>query len=153
MVLSPTQLGSCTPPSEYPHTWSLHAHGHLTVHLHPHPNLSHAPRSFNSPDSQSDPHPWGLGGPPSPACSHDPDLSELGSSLLLLHATVGHEVVKHFSCRAEAEWVRRGMGGGTESRAGRGEASPALAYSITRYSVFSVSITSKSFTAMARGWW
>lgn len=36
---------------------------------------------------------------------------------------------------------------GAVGRAGR-EASPALAYSITKYRVFSVSITSKSFTAM-----
>lgn len=34
---------------------------------------------------------------------------------------------------------------------GRGGVSPALAYSITRYSVFSVSMTSKSFTAGGGG--
>lgn len=65
------------------------------------------------------PLPGDRGAAPSPARSRDcPHLSELGSSFLLLHTAVGHEVVKHFSCRAEAKRGQRGAWGA--QGAGRG---------------------------------
>lgn len=81
------------------------------------------PGSLASPPPRLKPHPRDhaepSGAPPSPTRSRNPYLSELGSSFLLLHAAVGHEVVKYFSCGAKAEGVRAGHGGGCPvSRAG-----------------------------------
>ena len=165
--LTSAHLGTCM-PDRLPHpAGDLHLRlesftpgppnpqRHPSVHLHPHPDSSHTPRSVDSPapPRPPDPRPQGQGAPrpafpPTTPRSRGPYLSELGSSFLPLPAAVRHEVVKHFSCRAEADGVRGGRGRCTESR-GRGGPSPALAYSITRYSVFSVSMTSKSFTTMA----
>lgn len=153
LPLSPTELGTCTPTPGHLHTWAS-AHPRTPNSLPaPPPRLQPIPPAARHWTTQTHTQQsLSCGGtPPSPAHSRNPNLSELGSSFLLLHAAVGHEVVEYFSCRAEAKGVRVGCGGGAASRAGRGGDSPALAYSITRYSVFSVSITSKSFTATAGG--
>lgn len=77
-------------------------------------------------------------------------LSEFGAGLFFLHPAVGHQVVEDLT------WGQRKAGGveTTEAAAGGGRArdSPPLAYSITRYRVFSVSMTSKSFTGGGDRW-
>lgn len=94
-------------------------------------------------------------------------LSELGSGFLLLHSAMSHQIVKHLSCKQTIrgrfiQSISHPKGGSqaagsyfspflTSSSQSPVLHLPPLAYSITKYSVFSVSITSNNFTAAEKG--
>ena len=119
MLLTPSYL-TTNQSEEFPQAdQALFLEHYKTLHYPPPPQLKPHPQALQQPRLTIRLSFLQTGRPSQPRPSHDPDLSELGSSLLLLHAAVRHEVVKHFSCRAEASgsggawwgWRRREQGG------------------------------------------